>query len=79
MIRALNPSMGWAGPLVTQMLAAMPAVEVIKVEDTKNYDWSGAALTRLLCLSDRPTGPARNEALARLISNARVPNVMHSI
>ena len=37
--RALDLSMGWAGPLVTQLLAEMPGIEVIKVEDTKNYDW----------------------------------------
>ena len=38
-LRALDLSMGWAGPLVTQLLAEMPGVEVIKVEDTRNYDW----------------------------------------
>ena len=38
-LRALDLSMGWAGPLVTQLLAEMPSVEVIKVEDTHNYDW----------------------------------------
>jgi crotonobetainyl-CoA:carnitine CoA-transferase CaiB-like acyl-CoA transferase len=30
--------MGWAGPLVSEMLAEMGA-EVIKVEDTKRFDW----------------------------------------
>jgi crotonobetainyl-CoA:carnitine CoA-transferase CaiB-like acyl-CoA transferase len=38
-LRALDLSMGWAGPLVTQLLAEMPGVEVIKIEDTRNYDW----------------------------------------
>ena len=37
-IRALDLSMGWAGPLVTQILAEMGA-EVIKVEDTEHFDW----------------------------------------
>ncbi len=37
-IRALDLSMGWAGPLVTELLAEMGA-EVIKVEDTRHFDW----------------------------------------
>ncbi|MGH8012202.1 MAG: CaiB/BaiF CoA transferase family protein, partial [Candidatus Binataceae bacterium] len=44
-LRALDLSMGWAGPLVTQMLAEMPDVEVIKVEDTKNFDWWRGSLS----------------------------------
>lgn len=36
--RAIDLSMGWAGPLVTQILAFMGA-EVIKVEDTLHFDW----------------------------------------
>ncbi len=37
-IRALDLSMGWAGPLVGELLAEMGA-EVIKVEDTRHFDW----------------------------------------
>jgi crotonobetainyl-CoA:carnitine CoA-transferase CaiB-like acyl-CoA transferase len=37
-LRVLDLSMGWAGPLVSEMLAEMGA-EVIKVEDTKRFDW----------------------------------------
>src|SRR5205814_957638 len=37
-VRALDLSMGWAGPLVTQLLVEMGA-EVIKVEDTQHFDW----------------------------------------
>ncbi|MGH7934058.1 MAG: CaiB/BaiF CoA transferase family protein [Candidatus Binataceae bacterium] len=44
-IRALDISMGWAGPLVTQMLGEMPGVEVIKVEDTRNFDWWRGSLS----------------------------------
>jgi crotonobetainyl-CoA:carnitine CoA-transferase CaiB-like acyl-CoA transferase len=44
-LRALDLSMGWAGPLVTQMLAETPGVEVIKVEDTHNFDWWRGSLS----------------------------------
>jgi crotonobetainyl-CoA:carnitine CoA-transferase CaiB-like acyl-CoA transferase len=37
-LRAIDLSMGWAGPLVTQILAFMGA-QVIKVEDTLHFDW----------------------------------------
>jgi crotonobetainyl-CoA:carnitine CoA-transferase CaiB-like acyl-CoA transferase len=43
-IRAVDVSMGWAGPLVSQVLAEMGA-QVIKVEDTKNYDWWRGSLS----------------------------------
>jgi len=43
-IRALDLSMGWAGPLVTEMLAEM-GVQVIKVEDTRNFDWWRGSLS----------------------------------
>lgn len=36
--RALDLSMGWAGPLVGALLAEM-GFDVIKVEDTRNFDW----------------------------------------
>ena len=36
--RAIDLTMGWAGPLVTQILSFMGA-EVIKVEDTLHFDW----------------------------------------
>ncbi|MGH7948450.1 MAG: CoA transferase, partial [Candidatus Binataceae bacterium] len=36
--RALDLSMGWAGPLVGALLAEM-GFDVVKVEDTRNFDW----------------------------------------
>jgi crotonobetainyl-CoA:carnitine CoA-transferase CaiB-like acyl-CoA transferase len=36
--RAIDLTMGWAGPLVTQILSFMGA-EVVKVEDTLHFDW----------------------------------------
>jgi crotonobetainyl-CoA:carnitine CoA-transferase CaiB-like acyl-CoA transferase len=43
-LRVLDISMGWAGPLVGQMLAEMGA-EVIKVEDTHHFDWWRGSLS----------------------------------
>jgi crotonobetainyl-CoA:carnitine CoA-transferase CaiB-like acyl-CoA transferase len=43
-IRVLDISMGWAGPLVGQMFAEMGA-EVIKVEDTRHFDWWRGSLS----------------------------------
>jgi len=36
--RALDLSMGWAGPLLGAMLAEMN-FDVVKIEDTRNFDW----------------------------------------
>jgi len=43
-IRVLDLSMGWAGPLVGQMMAEMGA-EVVKVEDTEHFDWWRGSLS----------------------------------
>lgn len=43
-IRVLDVSMGWAGPLASQVLAEMGA-EVIKVEDTQYIDWWRGSLS----------------------------------
>ncbi|HYB89857.1 MAG TPA: CoA transferase [Candidatus Binataceae bacterium] len=43
-IRVLDISMGWAGPLVGEMLAEMGA-EVVKVEDTHHFDWWRGSLS----------------------------------
>jgi crotonobetainyl-CoA:carnitine CoA-transferase CaiB-like acyl-CoA transferase len=43
-LRVIDLSMGWAGPLLGQMLAEMGA-EVIKVEDTRRFDWWRGSLT----------------------------------
>ncbi len=43
-VRVLDLSMGWAGPLLGQMLAEMGA-EVIKVEDTQFFDWWRGSLS----------------------------------
>jgi crotonobetainyl-CoA:carnitine CoA-transferase CaiB-like acyl-CoA transferase len=43
-IRVLDLAMGWAGPLLSQMLAEMGA-EVIKVEDTQFFDWWRGSLS----------------------------------
>src|SRR5277367_1244234 len=43
-VRVLDISMGWAGPLVGQMFAEMGA-EVIKVEDTRHFDWWRGSLS----------------------------------
>jgi crotonobetainyl-CoA:carnitine CoA-transferase CaiB-like acyl-CoA transferase len=43
-IRVLDLSMGWAGPLCSQLLAEMGA-EVIKVEDTQYIDWWRGSLS----------------------------------
>jgi crotonobetainyl-CoA:carnitine CoA-transferase CaiB-like acyl-CoA transferase len=37
-LRVLDLSMGWAGPLVGEMLSEM-GMQVVKVEDTRNFDW----------------------------------------
>lgn len=42
--RTLDLSMGWAGPLVSEILAEMGA-EVIKVEDTRYFDWWRGSLS----------------------------------
>jgi crotonobetainyl-CoA:carnitine CoA-transferase CaiB-like acyl-CoA transferase len=43
-IRVLDLAMGWAGPLLGQMLAEMGA-EVVKVEDTRFFDWWRGSLS----------------------------------
>jgi crotonobetainyl-CoA:carnitine CoA-transferase CaiB-like acyl-CoA transferase len=43
-IRVLDLSMGWAGPLAGQMFAEMGA-EVVKVEDTRHFDWWRGSLS----------------------------------
>jgi len=43
-VRAIDLSMGWAGPLLGAMLAEMGA-EVIKVEDTRFFDWWRGSLS----------------------------------
>ena len=43
-LRVLDLSMGWAGPLVGEMLAEMGA-EVIKIEDTLHFDWWRGSLS----------------------------------
>ncbi len=43
-LRVIDLSMGWAGPLVGSMLAEMGS-EVIKVEDTRRYDWWRGSLS----------------------------------
>jgi crotonobetainyl-CoA:carnitine CoA-transferase CaiB-like acyl-CoA transferase len=37
-LRLLDLSMGWAGPMVGELLGEM-GMEVVKVEDTRNFDW----------------------------------------
>lgn len=37
-IRVIDLTMGWAGPLLGQVLAEMGA-QVIKIEDTRHFDW----------------------------------------
>jgi crotonobetainyl-CoA:carnitine CoA-transferase CaiB-like acyl-CoA transferase len=43
-LRAIDLSMGWAGPLVGEMLAEMGA-QVIKIEDTLHFDWWRGSLS----------------------------------
>jgi len=43
-LRAIDLAMGWAGPLLGEMLAEM-GVEVIKVEDTLHFDWWRGSLS----------------------------------
>ncbi len=43
-LRVADLSMGWAGPLVGAMLAEMGA-EVVKVEDTRHFDWWRGSLS----------------------------------
>jgi crotonobetainyl-CoA:carnitine CoA-transferase CaiB-like acyl-CoA transferase len=43
-LRAIDLSMGWAGPLVGELLAEM-GVEVIKIEDTLHFDWWRGSLS----------------------------------
>ena len=43
-LRAIDLSMGWAGPLVGEMLAEM-GVQVIKIEDTLHFDWWRGSLS----------------------------------
>ncbi len=43
-IRVIDLSMGWAGPLAGQMFAEMGA-EVVKVEDTRHFDWWRGSLS----------------------------------
>ncbi|HXN86567.1 MAG TPA: CoA transferase [Candidatus Binataceae bacterium] len=43
-LRAIDLSMGWAGPLAGEMLAEMGA-QVIKIEDTLHFDWWRGSLS----------------------------------
>jgi crotonobetainyl-CoA:carnitine CoA-transferase CaiB-like acyl-CoA transferase len=43
-LRVVDLSMGWAGPLVGAMLSEMGA-EVIKIEDTRHFDWWRGSLS----------------------------------
>jgi crotonobetainyl-CoA:carnitine CoA-transferase CaiB-like acyl-CoA transferase len=43
-LRAIDLSMGWAGPLLGEQLAEM-GVEVIKIEDTLHFDWWRGSLS----------------------------------
>ncbi len=43
-LRAIDLAMGWAGPLLGEMLAEM-GVEVIKIEDTLHFDWWRGSLS----------------------------------
>jgi crotonobetainyl-CoA:carnitine CoA-transferase CaiB-like acyl-CoA transferase len=43
-VRVLDLSMGWAGPLVGQMMAELGA-EVVKIEDTDHFDWWRGSLS----------------------------------
>src|SRR6202140_2391063 len=43
-LRAIDLSMGAAGPLLGELLAEM-GVEVIKIEDTLNFDWWRGSLS----------------------------------
>ncbi len=43
-LRVVDLSMGWAGPLVGAMLTEMGA-EVIKIEDTRHFDWWRGSLS----------------------------------
>ena len=43
-LRAIDLSMGWAGPLLGELLAEM-GVEVIKIEDTLHFDWWRGSLS----------------------------------
>jgi crotonobetainyl-CoA:carnitine CoA-transferase CaiB-like acyl-CoA transferase len=43
-LRAIDLSMGWAGPLCSEMLAEMGA-QVIKIEDTLHFDWWRGSLS----------------------------------
>lgn len=43
-LRAIDLAMGWAGPLLGELLAEM-GVEVIKIEDTLHFDWWRGSLS----------------------------------
>lgn len=43
-VRVIDLSMGWAGPLLGQILAEMGA-QVIKIEDTRHFDWWRGSLS----------------------------------
>ena len=54
-LRAIDLAMGWAGPLLGEMLAEM-GVEVIKIEDTLHFDWWRGSLSM---------GPAEMQVIER--------------
>jgi len=57
-LRVVDLAMGWAGPLVGQMLAEM-GFEVVKIEDTLRFDWWRGSLS----LADRDLRPIERSAV----------------